>query len=153
MKRGIAVAVAVLVLAIALVVAFGGKGGILPYIPQDAGLKTISTNGTFVHVWVADTPDAQAKGLGDREAIAADQGMLFVFPKSDYYAFWMKDMHFPIDILWINTSGVVVDLRQNVSPESYPKVFYPKTQALYVLEVQAGFSEQNNVEIGSHVSL
>jgi uncharacterized membrane protein (UPF0127 family) len=64
--------------------------------------------------------------------------MLFVFDKSDRYGFWMKDMHFALDICWLDDSGKVISIARNVSADSYPKAFYPKKPARMVIEANAG---------------
>jgi uncharacterized membrane protein (UPF0127 family) len=104
-----------------------------------------------VEIEVVDTPATRTQGLSGRKSLAPDTGMLFIFEKSDTYGFWMPDMHFSIDILWINTQKKIVYIEKNVSPESYPKIFKPTVPAQYVLEVPAGFSDQNNVRIGDEV--
>ena len=93
------------------------------------------------------------KGLSDHEPLAADEGMLFIFPTEGTYSFWMKDMRFPIDVLWISREKKVVDMWQNATPESFPLAFTPKTVAMYVLELPADFATHNNVRIGDMVSL
>ena len=81
--------------------------------------------------------------------------MIFVFSKPDKYRFWMPDMHFPIDIIWTN-NGKIVGITENASNEFNPAnpIFYtPQKPAQYVLEVNAGFSEKNNINIGDKIIL
>ena len=81
--------------------------------------------------------------------------MIFVFSKPDKYRFWMPNMHFPIDIIWVN-SNPVIGITKNVSNEFDPvnPVFYtPPKPAQYVLEVNAGFAEKNYINIGDKVVL
>src|SRR2546423_625848 len=91
--------------------------------------KAIAINDHVINVEVVDTEVAREKGLGGRDFLAKDTGMLFVFPKNDTYAFWMKDMKFNIDIVWISADGHIVDMRENVSPNTYPTVFSPRSPA------------------------
>lgn len=84
------------------------------------------------------SPAALEKGLGGRFRLAKNHGMLFIFEHADAYCFWMKDMHFPLDILWFNDNYQLVYSQVNVSPGSYPELFCPAANALYVLEVNAG---------------
>lgn len=114
--------------------------------PPSAKIKIA---GTQLKIFVADTPVARERGLGGREALADNEGMLFVFPTDDAYAFWMKDMKFSIDILWLDASGTVVHIEPNVSPDSYPRTYKPSRPARYVLEVNAGFVEQHHVQVGN----
>lgn len=99
----------------------------------------------------ADTLATRIQGLSGRKSLAPDTGMLFIFEKSDIYGFWMPDMYFAIDIIWIDVQKKIVHIEKNVTPESYPKIFKPTTLAQYVLEVPAGFSDQNTIEVGDEV--
>ncbi len=99
----------------------------------------------------ADTLATRTQGLSGRKSLAPDTGMLFIFEKSDIYGFWMPDMYFAIDIIWIDVQKKIVHIEKNVTPESYPKIFKSTTLAQYVLEVPAGFSDQNTIEVGDEV--
>ncbi len=104
-----------------------------------------------VHVEIADTPLLQQKGLSGHAALAADEGMLFLFNEEGNLGFWMKDMLFSLDIIWIGADWKIVDVSQNIAPKTYPQVFSPKTDAKYVLEVPAGFFESHNLSIGRSI--
>ena len=110
--------------------------------------QTISIAQTSVRVAVADTPTLRSSGLSGYRGLAGDEGMLFIFEEDGMHSFWMKDMRFPIDILWISSDGRVVFIEKEVSPETFPKSFTPATPARYVLEVEAGFVEKHGIEIG-----
>ena len=99
---------------------------------------------------VSSTEDKQL-GLGGRQRIADDYGMLFVFQDSGKHCFWMKDMHFPIDILWLDESKKVIYIAAHVPPESFPASFCPDKDAIYVLEVQAGLAAKSGVDVGSQL--
>lgn len=96
----------------------------------------------------AETEKEQAQGLSGRETLSENEGMLFVYQEEDIRFFWMKDMNFSIDIIWIDGNKRIVDITKNASPESYPEIFSPKKPAQYVLEVVAGFSDKHNLEKG-----
>jgi uncharacterized membrane protein (UPF0127 family) len=97
--------------------------------------------------------DAQARGLGGRADIPHDYGMLFVFQKDDFYGFWMKDMLVPIDMIWLSDNGTVVKVDANVSPSTYPDVFYPPQPVRYVLETRAGEAAAKGWGIGVRVPI
>jgi uncharacterized membrane protein (UPF0127 family) len=79
--------------------------------------------------------------------------MLFVFPAETTPSFWMKDMRYPIDMIWIDASRQVVDSTENALPESYPDTtFSPRVPVRYVLEVPAGFFAEQGIMIGDTVS-
>ncbi len=108
---------------------------------------------TSVRVDIADTPALQERGLSGRKALSEDQGMYFVFSHPGIYPFWMKEMNFPIDIIWIDEHMSVVDITKSALPSSFPKTFVSRAPALYVLEVQAGFAERHGVKIGDQILL
>ena len=93
---------------------------------------------------------ARQRGLSGRLALAAGQGMLFVFPASARHRIWMKDMHFPIDILWIDKSGTVVHVQAEATPDSYPAIFAPPVAAQYVLEIPAGSGIRRHAIVAMH---
>jgi hypothetical protein len=116
-------------------------------------------NGAIV-AEVADTPASRELGLSGREGLRENEGMLFIFDHPGKYGFWMKDMLFPLDIIWINQNGVVVHVERNVSPESYnslprtnPQTFVNTIDASYVLELAAGASDTYGVYLGSKVEI
>ncbi len=108
-----------------------------------------------LQVEVADTHASRELGLSGREKMGDDEGLLFVFDEPGRYGFWMKDMKFPLDIIWINQNGVVVDIERKVIPESYlkKKTFINKSEAIYVLEINAGLSEKFGLYLGSKVKI
>lgn len=119
------------------------------YYREDVVIK-ISTN--VIRAEEATTPAQRAKGLGGRNCISDDQGMLFEFEKPDYYSFWMKDMKFPIDIIWINKNHQVVTIKPNLSPSTYPQTFINDFPAQYVLELKAGQSLKLGIDQGTKIS-
>jgi hypothetical protein len=112
---------------------------------------TLTIKNTSVRAELAWTPEQRAQGLSGRQSLPAGQGMLFVFPQPETPGFWMKDMNFSIDIIWITAENVVAGVTENLTPESYPKMFYPPSPILYVLEVSAGFVKQHNIQKGDEV--
>ena len=102
---------------------------------------------------VSDTESLREKGLGDREYLSPDQAMLFVFDRPDFYGFWMKDMHFPINMIWVDASSTIVGIEEDVRPETYPKNFFPKSPASFVIETNTGVSHIEGLHLGDHVSL
>ncbi|MBI2908391.1 MAG: DUF192 domain-containing protein [Chloroflexi bacterium] len=109
---------------------------------------------TRVCVEIAETPEATERGLSGRDPLAGNQGMLFIFQYSGVYPFWMKEMKFPLDFIWI-AEGKVVDLTENVplSPEGPLPLYRPRVPITWVLEVNAGFVAQHGIKIGDSVAL
>lgn len=107
---------------------------------------------TTLEIELARTEGERAQGLSGRESLAEDEAMLFIFPILDIYGFWMKEMNFDLDIIWLDEAGVVADITSNVSRDSYPQVFYPRTKIKYVLEVPAGWASRHNIALGDELN-
>lgn len=114
-------------------------------------MREVVIAGQTLRAELALTPESQAQGLSDRNSLAEDAGMLFVFDRPGKYPFWMKDMNFAIDIIWIGEDLRIVYIKKDARPESYPEAFGPGKDAKYVLEVVSGFSEKNNLKEGDKV--
>jgi len=116
-------------------------------------VSTVEVDGTIFKVVIADTEKEMNRGLSGRKKLEKNQGMLFVFEKSGVYPFWMKDMNFPIDIIWIDEDFKVVYIKENATPESYPETFTSYSPARYALEVASGVTKNNKIKIGDNVIL
>ena len=125
--------------------------GVFMFFSPPREIKEVVMGDKTFFVEVARTRSELEKGLSLHAPLLDDQGMLFVFTGEDFYGFWMKDMLFPIDIVWIDSNLTVVHTEKNVLPEDYPKIFRPATKSLYVLEVGAGQVDYLNVKIGDIV--
>jgi uncharacterized membrane protein (UPF0127 family) len=101
---------------------------------------------------MAATDAAREQGLSDRTSLPKDSGMLFVFPNAGVYGFWMKDMHFPLDIVWIGADKKVYGVVPGVTPETFPEIFYPPVDILYVLELPAGSAADHAMATGTLLS-
>ena len=113
----------------------------------------LSINGNVLFVEIADTVPLREKGLGGRTHLDSNSGMLFVFEEPTVPSFWMKNMRFPIDIIWISHEKQIIGVETEVRPESYPQTFSPSAPVKYVLEVNGGWTEQNSVEIKGVVDI
>ena len=108
-------------------------------------------------VELAVTPQQQAQGLSGRPGLAPSTGMLFIFESEGQHSFWMKDMRFPLDIVWISAERSVVDITEDVSPPdpgqatSDLPTYRPAEPAQYVLEINAGEAESADIRIGDLV--
>ncbi len=126
----------------------------LPYVPSiTLPMKIITIGKMSLQVEIASTVADEKQGLSGRASLPEGRGMLFVFPQEGNYGFWMKGMLFPIDIIWIGSAGIVNTIASNVSPDTYPKVFYPTAPALYVLEVPAGWVYAHGIAPGTSMEI
>lgn len=114
-------------------------------------IKEVKIKDTTIKVEIADDNNEKEKGLSGRKSLKESSGMLFMFDVSGDYVFWMKDMKFPIDIIWINENLSIVHIEEGVIPETYPITFKSPSESKYVLEVSSGFSSKNNFKIGDRV--
>ncbi len=124
-----------------------------PDTAQTERTGALQINDRCVTLAVADTQIERNQGLSNREDLPNDEGMLFLFDNPDRHGFWMKDMNFPIDIIWLDDENQVVDLKQSVSPETYPETFEPSKNAKKVVELNAGFANQENINRGDALKI
>ena len=121
------------------------------------GTGTVTIAGHILNVQVARTAEAQAQGLGERDSLPADDGMLFVFPTPGRTAFWMKDTLIPLDFIWIR-DGKVVEITTNVPvelnvPDAALHKYLPSESIDSALEVNAGWAARNNIKVGDSVAV
>lgn len=132
----------------------------LPFlpVPQVPVFKQAQINGDFLKIEIADTQLKRSKGLGGREILATDSGMLFIFEKFGKYPFWMKGLSFPLDFVWIR-GDKVVDVFQNIQPpkagqtDESLSVYESKEDADKVLEINAGLVQRLNIKVGDTVKI
>ena len=113
---------------------------------------TVTVGNVKYVLLLAETTQELERGLSVVSSLSPSFGMFFIFQTSAKYSFWMRDMKFPIDIIWIDDSLHVVFIKESVSPETYPDMFVPPTPALYVLEVSAGEVGKNKIKVGDSVT-
>ena len=105
---------------------------------------TVRIGGTNFTVEVADNPEARAKGLSGRASLPPGAGMLFIFEEARVHTFWMKDMMFPLDLVWIGEQCTVASISPNVPPPTAEQAdsdlprFRPTQPVRYVLEINGG---------------
>jgi uncharacterized membrane protein (UPF0127 family) len=112
--------------------------------------ERIEFAGVTLTVELATTPAAQQQGLSDRDSMAADHGMLFIFNQEAQWSFWMHEMRFPLDVIWFNASRAAVFIEQDLPPciPAACPIYTPTSNAMYVLEVNAGFVRAHGVVLG-----
>lgn len=111
-------------------------------------VKQLRIKDAIIDLEIVDDAEERTKGLSGRKTLPADRGMLFVMQSVERHGIWMKDMHFSIDIIWLDAEKRVVGIEKEATPESYPDAFYPDEDALYVLEVNAGFVDEYGIAKG-----
>ena len=106
--------------------------------PMSFNLPEVKIGEVIFKIEIVASPEAHARGLSGRASLPLNQAMFFDFVVPSRPGFWMKEMNFPIDIVWLNADWQIVDLTENFTPESYPQVIFPKSAVKYVLEINAG---------------
>ncbi len=114
----------------------------------------VQVNNMTLGVILATEPSEQSKGLAIKDSMNEKEGMLFIFKNPQKHSFWMKDMKFPIDIIWADPTGKIVHIEKNLQPCVFllPCTSYsPKSDSLYVLEVVSNFTNKYDVKIGDQI--
>ncbi|MFH0955455.1 MAG: DUF192 domain-containing protein [Candidatus Micrarchaeota archaeon] len=112
-------------------------------------------NGACLDLEIASTSQARETGLMNRSFLANNAGMLFVFDQTGKYSFWMKNTKIPLDMVWVDSNGWVVEIVSDAQPctvDSCPLLGGQK-DARFVVEANAGFVRQNGVRLNQKVEI
>ena len=127
--------------------------------PNEDGEHAIWVGDTRFKAELAISPDEKSLGLGFRDNLPQDTGMIFLYHDPATYSFWMRGMEFPLDFLWIGPACTIVDISQNVgepasnTPTYQLDLVTPTAPALHVLEINAGLSATLGIKIDQPVRL
>lgn len=139
-----------------VLLAFFASFFVLRFWQKELDVAFVELSGETLEVLLPKTLGERYRGLGGRESIAPYDGMLFVYDTPGLHGIVMRDMNFPIDIVWF-FEGRVVDMAIRVKPEFVPEpdltIHRPKTQATLVLELPTGWIEQYGLEIGDTLTI
>lgn len=108
-------------------------------------------NGTIISVEIADTFEERGRGLMCRSSLEGNSGMIFIFPEEQQLSFWMKNTLIPLDIIFLNSEFEVVSIHKNTTPLNDQKTYQSELPAQYALELKAGSSTENSLQIGDAV--
>lgn len=126
------------------------------YYTRHPLVTTVTVKNTTFTVDVAVTAKEKEVGLGYRDSLAPDRGMLFVYDHKERYPFWMRAMRFPIDIVWID-DRTIVDISKNVPVSDKPveqlPLYHPNVPVDKALEINAGLSDAYGISIGDSVKI
>lgn len=117
-------------------------------------MSKVTINSATFKVLLARTPSEQQKGLGYRESLPTDVGMLFLFPDSSLHSFWMHGMKFPLDIIFILKNKVVAvyeDLPPLPDKAQNPLLYGSDVLSDTVLEINSGLSKKYNIKPGDKI--
>ncbi len=121
----------------------------------NSGKSEVCFEKECLEVELAVTDEEQVAGLSGRKELEESKGMLFIMEKEGIHSFWMKDMLFSLDMVWISSNGTVVDFIENAElcngPICMPII--PHAESKYVLEVNAGAINNLELDIGKEVDI
>lgn len=157
MKTRLITGIVVVILVIVLGVVFVNmitNNFRFPFFPQTP-TKSVTIDGHTFLVTVASTEKDKEIGLSNISSLPKDQGMIFPFDHTDYYGFWMKNMKFPIDIIYIANKKIVTIFSNVEAPKNAAEtlpIYKPSEPADTVLEINAGLSNTYHFSVGDSVS-
>lgn len=106
---------------------------------------------TKIDIEIADSEYDRQLGLMFRVKMKENQGMLFIFPEERFQSFWMRNTNLSLDIIFANANKEIVNIHKNTTPLA--ETSYPSSgPALYVLEVNAGFTDKYNIQAGDKLN-
>ncbi len=114
----------------------------------------VSIEGFELSAEIPVTGELMSKGLSVKNQLRENESMLFVFEEPSRHAFWMKDMKFPIDIIWLDSNGKIVHIEENLMPCPLVLIcpsYAPNADSQYVLETIAGFAQRHNISLGTNI--
>lgn len=114
--------------------------------------RDVIINNISIDVEIADSFSVQMQGLMYREELGEYSGMLFIFPDKIERTFWMKNTLIPLDMIFIDSNMKIVKIVQAEPCSADPCSHYKSERvAMYVLEVNKGFSESHGIKEGNIV--
>lgn len=132
----------ILLLIIVIIIIF-----LIYSVSRGQSFQKVCINKVCIDVELADTAEKRQLGLMFRKSMDRNKGMLFIFEKEGRHTFWMKNMNFPLDLIWIGQDDKVVGITYNALPcnELYKNISIEKS-VKYVLEVNAGFARNHSIK-------
>lgn len=106
-----------------------------------------------INIEIADTDKERQKGLMFRDKLDENSGMVFIFEEEKYVSFWMKNTKIPLDMIFVSSNGTITEIKDNIQPcVSDPcDIYTSKYPTKYVIEVNAGFSRKNNIDVNDRI--
>jgi len=116
-------------------------------------IKNIQIGSKNYEIYITESRENQTTGLAAFEEIKENQGMIFEFPEEDYHAFWMKNMKFDIDMIFLDQNNQVIQIFENVQKSSYKsdtdfQTYMPKLKSKFVIEIKSGETKKNGLRTG-----
>ncbi|CAJ51270.1 DUF192 domain-containing protein [Haloquadratum walsbyi] len=155
--RAVIVAIGVLVVGVIVITVIPGIGPTGEYDSETVKITDNKTGNQLerVSVRIADTPQKRYTGLSNTESLAEDEGMLFIHDSEDRYGYVMRDMSFPIDIIFIDATGTITRIYHAKVPTdtTTDELNRYSGRGRYVLEVSYNYTERHNITIGDEIQI
>ncbi|HSW74814.1 MAG TPA: DUF192 domain-containing protein [Candidatus Saccharimonadales bacterium] len=135
-------------IALGIVIALVCSYVAVNFVLASSHYKTLHAPHANYRLKVANTPAQRMEGLSARTSMATHDGMLFDFNTPVKSCFWMRDMLFPLDIIWLDSGRRVVHVQPGLSPKTYPKTYCTPVAAQYVVELNAGQAQSAGLNVG-----
>ncbi len=126
------------------------KGKIDKNIFPSYKTKNIRINTFPLKLYLADIDTKREQGLSNIKSMPQDEGVMFIFNHSGSYSFWMKDMNFALDFIYLEKNKIV-DLKENISPSTYPNTFVSNVPADTIIEVNSGIIKKYQIKKGMEI--
>ncbi len=143
MEKNIKIYLLILSLFILLFIVF--------FMNQGSDIKKVCINDNCFEVESAISNEEKRQGLMERESLDEQAGMLFIYEEEAVRSFWMKNMNFPIDLIWINKNKTIVGIEESLPPCKDNCQLYESPQAISVLEIKAGLASALKLRTGDTV--
>lgn len=130
-----------------------GAGAFYGIVSREKNIMHARLGGEELLLRVADTEALRERGLSGTNPLGEHEGMIFVFSRVGNYGIWMKEMLYPIDIIWFDEKYRIIGVEERATPDSFPKVFNPVLPTKYVVELRAGFISDHHLENGDTLEI
>lgn len=125
--------------------------------PQETNTVTLKIKDQNFKIELAQSLAQKSLGLGNRDSLCQNCGMLFIYQAEGPLPFWMKNTRIPLDMVWLNREGTIVDLKtalpQPNTPDHQLTIYQNQTPAQYVLELNAYKAKELDLKIGDQIPL
>lgn len=121
---------------------------------SNKGIICFDNSCVCVNVEIVSTPEERTKGLMNRIFLPESDGMLFIFDEEGIHKIWMKNMFISLDVIWFDDKGIIIHIDKNVLPCGiYCQSFGPELYSKFALEVNGGYADSHNINIGDNVRM
>ncbi len=123
------------------------------YINFKHDYGTLFVGENKINLIISDNLNTRVKGLSGVKKMNEDTAMLFVFEELGDYGIWMKDMNFPLDIVWLDDNYIINHIEQGISPNTYPSIFRSNEKSKYVIEFNENTISKYHIKEGDKLTI